>query len=252
MDAIFKALNDSARRDILDSLRRQDGQTLTELEQQFEMSRFGVMKHLRVLEDANLIITRKQGRFKYHYLNSVPLQQVIDRWIEPLLAKPAARALLDLKSHLEGSDAMSDKPDLMLTTYIDCSHDALWDALTKGDMIAKYHFASPHITGDYATGGQVCINRPDGTTMLTNTVTLFDPKSRIDMTFALTMKDQDIPASRCVYLVEPTNSGMKLTVEHYDLPPGMDHTRDGWSRFLASLKTFLETGKTPRFSPQAG
>jgi DNA-binding transcriptional ArsR family regulator len=107
MDAIFKALADDTRRLILDVLRDRDGQTLGELEvsltkQGVEMTRFGVMKHLKVLEAASLVISRKQGRFKYHYLNVVPLQEVIDRWIEPLTQKPLARATLDLKAKLEG------------------------------------------------------------------------------------------------------------------------------------------------------
>ncbi len=107
MDAIFKALADETRRLILDVLRQQDGQTLQELEvslaeQGVEMTRFGVMKHLKVLEAAFLVISRKQGRFKYHHLNVVPLQEVIDRWIEPLTQKPLARATLDLKAKLEG------------------------------------------------------------------------------------------------------------------------------------------------------
>ena len=107
MDAIFKALADDTRRLILDVLREQDGQTLQDLElslagQGVEMTRFGVMKHLKVLEAASLVISRKQGRFKYHYLNVVPLQEVIDRWIEPLTQKPLARATLDLKAKLEG------------------------------------------------------------------------------------------------------------------------------------------------------
>ncbi|MEP1208746.1 MAG: helix-turn-helix domain-containing protein [Rhizobiaceae bacterium] len=107
MDAIFKALADETRRLILDVLRLRDGQTLQELEaslagQGVEMTRFGVMKHLKVLEAASLVISRKQGRFKHHHLNVVPLQEVIDRWIEPLTQKPLARATLDLKAKLEG------------------------------------------------------------------------------------------------------------------------------------------------------
>ena len=107
MDAIFKALADDTRRQVLDVLRDRDGQTLGELEESLanlgvEMTRFGVMKHLKVLEAASLVISRKQGRFKYHYLNVVPLQEVIDRWIEPLTQKPLTRATLDLKAKLEG------------------------------------------------------------------------------------------------------------------------------------------------------
>ena len=107
MDAIFKALSDETRRQVLDTLRERDGQTLTELEASLakkgvEMTRFGVMKHLKILEAASLVVTRKQGRFKYHYLNAVPLQEILDRWIEPLTQKPMARIALDLKAKLEG------------------------------------------------------------------------------------------------------------------------------------------------------
>lgn len=109
MDTIFKALADSTRRELLDALRRKDGQTLTELEAASDLSRFGIMKHLKLLEEAGLVVTVKKGRFKYHYLNAVPLQEVIDRWIEPLVAKPAARAVLDLKAKLEGTPK-DDRP----------------------------------------------------------------------------------------------------------------------------------------------
>ena len=107
MDAIFKALADDTRRQILDLLRERSGRTLGELEDALaqggsDMTRFGVMKHLKVLEAASLVVTRKQGRYKYHYLNALPLQEVMNRWIEPLVEKPLARAALNLKSKLEG------------------------------------------------------------------------------------------------------------------------------------------------------
>ena len=93
MDAIFKALSDPTRRALLDRLRDKGGQTLTELEAGLAMTRFGVMKHLKVLEDARLVVTRKSGRFKYHYLNALPIQEVADRWMAPY-AKPLARFAL--------------------------------------------------------------------------------------------------------------------------------------------------------------
>ena len=138
MDAIFKALNDPARRDLLDSLRQRDGQSLSDLEEVLEMSRFGVMKHLKVLEAANLLVTRKDGRFKYHYLNALPLQEVMDRWAAPFLQRQA-RALTELKAKLERDTDMG-KPDFMMQTFIRCSQDALWDALTEADQISAYHF----------------------------------------------------------------------------------------------------------------
>lgn len=118
VDNVFKALADSSRRTLLDRLREQDGQSLTELESALGMTRFGVMKHLKVLEAAGLVVSRKVGRFKYHYLNAAPLQAVIDRWIEPLIQKPLARAVLGLKAGLEGTATMTTKPDFVLQTYI--------------------------------------------------------------------------------------------------------------------------------------
>lgn len=99
MDAVFKALADPIRRELLDELFREDGQTLSALEARFEITRFGVMKHLRVLEDAGLVVTRRQGREKLHFLNPVPIRLVHDRWVSKY-AEPWAAALSDLKSRL--------------------------------------------------------------------------------------------------------------------------------------------------------
>ena len=99
-DRIFKALADPTRRHLLDRLFERDGRTLTELESELEMTRFGVMKHLRVLEDAGLVVSRKQGREKLHYLNPVPIRLVHDRWIDKYTERHVA-ALVDLKNELE-------------------------------------------------------------------------------------------------------------------------------------------------------
>jgi len=99
-DLVFKALADPTRRALLDRLFVRDGQTLHELEDDQEMSRFGVMKHLRVLEEAGLIVTRKQGREKFHFLNPIPIRLIHDRWIDKYTEGHAA-ALVDLKHELE-------------------------------------------------------------------------------------------------------------------------------------------------------
>jgi DNA-binding transcriptional ArsR family regulator len=99
-DRVFKALADPTRRLLLDRLFERDGRTLTELESQVEMSRFGVMKHLRTLEDAGLVVTRKSGREKLHFLNPVPIRLVHDRWIDKFTERRAS-ALVDLKRQLE-------------------------------------------------------------------------------------------------------------------------------------------------------
>ena len=99
-DQVFKALADATRRHLLDRLFERDGRTLTELESELEMTRFGVMKHLRVLEDAALVVTRRSGRTKLHFLNPVPIRLIHDRWITKYAERHVA-ALADLKHEME-------------------------------------------------------------------------------------------------------------------------------------------------------
>ncbi len=100
MDEVFRALADPTRRALLDELHARDGQTLGELEARFEMTRFGVMKHLRVLEEARLVLTRRNGREKLHYLNPVPIRLIHDRWVSKF-AEPWTATLIELKRELE-------------------------------------------------------------------------------------------------------------------------------------------------------
>jgi DNA-binding transcriptional ArsR family regulator len=100
VDAVFKALADPTRRSLLDELFKEDGQTLSALEGRLPMTRFGVMKHLRVLEEAGLVTTRKRGREKLHFLNPVPIRLIYDRWVSKY-AEPWAAALTGLKTQLE-------------------------------------------------------------------------------------------------------------------------------------------------------
>ena len=103
-DLVFRALGDPTRRLLLDQLFERDGRTLTELESQLEMTRFGVMKHLRVLEEAGLVLTRKKGREKLHFLNPVPIRLIHDRWIDKYTERRVS-ALADLKTNLEKEEA---------------------------------------------------------------------------------------------------------------------------------------------------
>jgi DNA-binding transcriptional ArsR family regulator len=110
MDEVFKALADPTRRELLDRLFERDGQTLSALETRLPMSRFGVMKHLRVLEEAGLVTTRKRGREKLHFLNPVPIRLVHDRWVSKY-AEPWASALSELKKDLENSEDEENEED---------------------------------------------------------------------------------------------------------------------------------------------
>jgi uncharacterized protein YndB with AHSA1/START domain/DNA-binding transcriptional ArsR family regulator len=252
MDLVFKALADETRRLLLDRLRQRDGQTLTELEASMGMTRFGVMKHLRVLEAASLVTTRRSGRFKYHYLNAAPLQSLVDRWIEPVTQQPMTRALLDLKTALEGAEAMPTpaelKPDFVLETFIRTTPEKLWEALISAEMCKHYHFASATIRGTFETGSSYDYLTPDGHVMLSGKILAADRPHRLDMTFIPGWLGPNAKPSRNVYEIKVVGNLTKLTVLHFDLPDGQDGVREGWAKIIASLKSFLETGEGLSFS----
>jgi len=108
MDEVFKALADPTRRELLDRLFERDGQSLSALEEGLPMSRFGVMKHLRVLEEASLVTTQRRGREKLHFLNPVPIRLIHDRWVGKY-AEPWASALSELKRDMENSENQEDE-----------------------------------------------------------------------------------------------------------------------------------------------
>jgi DNA-binding transcriptional ArsR family regulator len=133
MDEVFKALADPTRRALLDELFREDGQTLGALESRFEISRFGVMKHLKLLEEAGLVVTRRRGREKLHFLNPVPIRLVHDRWVSKY-AEPWAAALSGLKTSLESS------MEKIFEIYIRTTPERLWEAITDSEIRSKYTF----------------------------------------------------------------------------------------------------------------
>jgi DNA-binding transcriptional ArsR family regulator/uncharacterized protein YndB with AHSA1/START domain len=244
MDPIFKALNDPTRRALLDALREKDGQSLTELEQHLALSRFGVMKHLKVLEEAQLVLPRKSGRFKFHYLNAMPLQEVTDRWIAPFLV-PQAKAPSDPKPKSD-RDCPTGKPDFMMQTSIRCTRDALWSALTEADKMAAYHFACTAVQGNPAVDETTTFILPNGQVMLRQVTTAMTPKSRLAMTFEPLFMGPNAPFSHMVYRIEPQGEGCQLTIEHFDIAPGQERFGEGWARLSVSLKSYLETGRPLR------
>lgn len=243
MDSVFKALADPSRRDLLDALRQHDGQTLSELQTALPLSRFGVAKHLGVLEDAGLVTRVKRGRFTHHYLNAVPLTEALARWIEPFGVAPAVLGVLDLKARLEGK-TMIAKPDYVLRTYIRCTQDALWDALTDAAAAASYHPFTPEAVRN---GAALVYKLPDGSDMLICRETSKTPKTRIESEFAPQWAP-DIPVSRFVWMIDPQGDACQLTLEHYDIPPGGEGYAEGWERLAAGLKTWLETGTPTRIT----
>src|SRR3954447_7167767 len=134
MDDVFRALADPTRRSLLDELFKQDGQTLSALERRLPMTRFGVMKHLKVLEEAGLLVARERGREKLHFLNPVPIRLVHDRWVSKY-AEPWAATLTGLKQSLE--EAAMEK---VFEIYIKTTPERLWEAITDPAMRRLYNF----------------------------------------------------------------------------------------------------------------
>src|SRR6202165_872300 len=134
MDLVFKALADPTRRSLLDELFAQDGQTLSALEEALPMTRFGVMKHLKVLEEAGLIVTKRRGREKHHFLNPVPLRLVHDRWVSKY-AEPWVATLSELKNAIEENEM-----EKVYEIYIKTTPERLWEAITSSEMRQKYNF----------------------------------------------------------------------------------------------------------------
>src|SRR5437870_4162130 len=152
VDAVFKALADPTRRTLLDELFREDGQTLSALEARFDITRFGVMKHLRQLEEAGLVVTKRRGREKLHFLNPVPIRLVHDRWVSKY-AEPWAAALSGLKHRLE-------RPmEKVFEIYIRTTPERLWDAITDGDIRSKYNFGA-RIDSDWTAGSPYELTHP--------------------------------------------------------------------------------------------
>jgi uncharacterized protein YndB with AHSA1/START domain/DNA-binding transcriptional ArsR family regulator len=241
VDDVFKALSDPTRRQLLDTLRDRGGLTLTELEAGLGMTRFGVMKHLKVLEAANLVVTRRDGRFKYHYLNALPIQEVADRWMAPY-GKPLARFALNLKNTLEGPSPMADKPDFVFSTYIRTTPDKLWDALTNPEMTRQYYYGG-RVQADLRVGGRFYYLDPRGEVNLDGEVVEVDPPRKLVTTFKASWSPPEGQITRVMYEIEPMGEVCRFTVTHFDYEKSMAGIETGWPIIIAGLKTFLETGK---------
>lgn len=239
MDAVFKALSDPTRRALLDALRDEGGLTLTELEKGLGMTRFGVMKHLKVLEAAALVVTRKSGRFKHHYLNAAPIQEVADRWIAPY-QKPFARLALDLKSTLEAK-GMADKPHFVLETYIRTTPRDLWAALVTPDISARYYFGG-RVQTDLRIGGRFNYMTPEGEINLEGEIIEIVPEKKLVTTFVPKWAP-DGDTTHVAYEIEQMGDICRLTLTHYDYEKSRAGVEDGWPRIMSALKTLLETGQ---------
>jgi uncharacterized protein YndB with AHSA1/START domain/predicted transcriptional regulator len=241
VDEVFKALADQTRRSLLDELFEEDGQTLSALEERLPMTRFGVMKHLKVLEEAGLVVTKKRGREKLHFLNPVPIRLVHDRWVSKY-AEPWAATLTGLKSRLEEKTM-----EKVFEIYIKTTPEQLWEAITDSAMRQKYTFGVG-VESDWTPGSRYQAVHPGaGITISEGENLEVDPPNRLVQSFTALWGD-DVKSegiSRVTWEIEQVADSCRLTVTHDQLREGAnDQLFGGWPMILSGLKTLLETGET--------
>jgi len=243
MDAVFKALADRTRRGLLDQLFKQDGQTLSDLVRRLTMTRFGVMKHLRVLEDAGLVTTRRRGRKKLHFLNPVPIRLIHDRWIDKY-TEPWAETLTGLKKELE------ETMEKVFEIYIKTTPERLWQAITDPEMRRKYTFGVG-VYSDWKPGSAYQARAGDETISPAMAIAEgenleVDPPRRLVQSYRAVWSD-DVKSegtSRVTWEIEPIGDSCRLTVIHDQLREGANsELYGGWPMVLSGLKTLLETGE---------
>jgi len=226
MDEVFKALADPSRRTLLDALFEQDGQTLSALEGRLPMTRFGVMKHLKVLEEARLVTSRRRGREKLHFLNPVPIRLVHDRWVSKY-AEPWASGLSALKQDIETKEKAMEK---VFEVYIKTTPERLWEAITD-DTRMRVMFP-PDYEGEHpAASGERLEEDP--------------PRRLVERMVAEWSEEVKAEGpSRITWEIEPVGSSCRLTVTHDELREGAnDELYGGWPMILSGIKSLLETGE---------
>jgi uncharacterized protein YndB with AHSA1/START domain/DNA-binding transcriptional ArsR family regulator len=243
-DAVFRALADPTRRRLLDSLFERDRQTLGELGRRLTMTRFGVMKHLRVLEEAGLVVTKRRGREKLHFLNPVPIRLIHDRWIDKY-TEPWAAILSGLKHELE--EGTMEK---VFEIYIKTTPERLWRAITDPQLRATYTFGVG-LYSDWKRGSSYQARTTDMTSAPNMTIAEgenleVDPPRRLVQSFRA-LWSEDVKregTSRVTWEIEPVGDSCRLSVTHDQLHDGANaELYGGWPMVLSGLKTLLETGE---------
>ncbi|HUP17039.1 MAG TPA: SRPBCC domain-containing protein [Acidimicrobiia bacterium] len=240
METVFKALAHPTRRDLLDSLFEQDGQTLRSLTAGRDMTRIGVAKHLQLLEEARLVVTRRRGREKLHFLNPVPIRLIHDRWVSKY-TEPWAAGLVSLKGELE------ELMEKVFEIYIRTTPERLWEAITNPAIRAKYQFGAG-VDSSWTPGSKWALVHPGADGALAEGENLVvDPPHRLVQTMdVLWSEDAEREGtSRVTWEIEPVGDSCRLTVIHDELRDDAPaELYGGWPMILSGLKTWLETGET--------
>ena len=240
MDDVFRALADPTRRSLLDELFKDDGQSLSALEGRLPMTRFGVMKHLKLLEEAGLVTTKRRGREKLHFLNPVPIRLVHDRWVSKY-AEPWAATLSGLKKRIE-----EEVMEKVFEIYIKTTPERLWEAITDSELRRVYNFGVS-VNSDWTPGSRFEHSHPAGGVLGEGENLEVDPPRRLVQSM-VALWSNDVKregTSRVTWEIEPVGDSCRLTVTHDELREGANNELyGGWPMILSGLKTLLETGES--------
>ena len=203
------------------------------------MTRFGVMKHLKQLEEAGLVVTKRRGREKLHFLNPVPIRLVHDRWVSKY-AEPWTAGLSELKDKLE------ERVEKVFEIYIKTTPERLWEAITDSEIRSKYNFGV-HIDSDWTPGSRYETSHPTNNGPLVEGENLeVDPPRRLVQSMRA-LWGEDVKregTSRVTWEIEAVGDSCRLTVTHDELrEDANEELYGGWPMILSGLKTYLETGK---------
>jgi uncharacterized protein YndB with AHSA1/START domain/DNA-binding transcriptional ArsR family regulator len=249
-DAPFRALADPSRRLLLDRLFERDGQALGELEAALpHMSRIAVMKHLRVLEAAGMVVSHRSGRRRLHYLNPVPIRRIHDRWLDKFRAR-AADVLLALQAFVEEPTMATntpERPQYVSQIFIRATAAAVWRAITESEFTLLYYYGSS-VESDWKPGATFRY-AIDGNEAIVGTILEADPPHRLVQTFDARWDDDVAPdaPTRLTWEIEEVAPGVtKVTTIHDGFPSRtatFQQIAGGMPFILSGMKSVLETGE---------
>jgi uncharacterized protein YndB with AHSA1/START domain/DNA-binding transcriptional ArsR family regulator len=242
MEKVFRALGDGSRRRLLDELFRKDGQTVTELDAVLpRVTRFATMKHLRILEAAGLVTTRRMGREKHHFLNPVPIRLLHDRWIRKY-AEAIVGAMSGLKRGLEANPMSGLRH--VYEVIIRTTPEALWRAMTDPNETQKYFYNS-RVESTWKAGDPIRYRMPDDSIAIEGTLLEVVPNRKFAQMWHARW-DEKIAAEaphKVTWEITPMGDCCKLTVLHEDCgPEALRQVSGGLVLIVSGLKTMLETG----------
>ena len=251
MEKVFRALKDRSRRRLLDALRRRDGQTLSQLDAALpRVTRFATMKHLRILENAGLVTTRRSGREKLHYLNPVPIRLLHDRWISKY-AEPVVAAMSRMKASLEGN--VMSTPKHVYEVMIRTTPEQLWRGLTDPSETQKYFYGS-RVESTWKPGEKIQYRMPDDSIAIEGTLIEVVPNRKFSQMWHA-LWDENIRKEaphKVTWEITPMGGVCKLSVIHEDIgPEALKQVSGGLVLIVSGLKTLLETGEPLRMEVSA-